>query len=122
DQMKRACFVLAALLAAFAGRDADAAEPASVRCAETPAAHAGIGTNLPNTASAMRRGDELVIVAIGSSSTSGVGASNRTRTYPARLETELRRLWPNQPLRIVNKGIGGEDARQMAARFERDVL
>src|SRR3546814_17626699 len=106
--MKRACFVLAALLVAFAGRDADAADAAPVRCAETPAAHAGIGTNLPNTASAMRRGDEIVIVALGSSSTSGVGASNRTRSNTPRLQTRPRRHRPTPPLPTVHTGKNGQ--------------
>ncbi len=38
---------------------------------------------LPNTARAIRRGKALSIVAIGSSSTQGVGASDQAHTYPA---------------------------------------
>ena len=39
---------------------------------------------LPNTARAVRSRKPLVIVAIGSSSTAGVGASDPAHTYPAR--------------------------------------
>ena len=77
---------------------------------------------LPNTAGAIRSGKELVIIAIGSSSTKGVGASDPAHTYPARLAEELRHHWPELPLSVINKGIGGEIASQMLARFERDVL
>jgi lysophospholipase L1-like esterase len=63
-----------------------------------------------------------VIVAIGSSSTQGVGASDQAHTYPALLAEELRRRWPYLAVTVVNKGIGGEDAEQMLARFTRDVL
>lgn len=77
---------------------------------------------LPNTARAIRKAQELTIVAIGSSSTEGVGASDPAGAYPARFAAALKRQWPRLPVRVVNKGIGGEDAHQMLARFERDVL
>jgi lysophospholipase L1-like esterase len=35
---------------------------------------------------------------------------------------ELRRRWPRLTVTVVNKGVGGEQAAQMLARFERDVL
>ena len=68
------------------------------------------------------RGAALVIVAIGSSSTQGVGASDQAHTYPALLAEELRRRWPRLAVTVVNKGVGGENAEQMLARFTRDVL
>jgi acyl-CoA thioesterase-1 len=77
--------------------------------------------SLPNTARAIRRGEALVIVAIGSSSTQGVGASDQAHTYPALLAEELRRRWPRLAVTVVNKG-GGETADLMLARFTRDVL
>ncbi|MGB7949127.1 MAG: SGNH/GDSL hydrolase family protein [Candidatus Binatia bacterium] len=77
---------------------------------------------LSNTVRAIRSGKELVIVAIGSSSTKGVGASDPTHTYPARLAEELRHHWPGLALTVINKGVGGEIASQMLARFDRDVL
>ena len=78
--------------------------------------------NLPNTVRAIRSGKNLVIVALGSSSTQGVGASDSTHTYPALLAEDLRRRWPQLPITVINKGVGGEMAFQMLARFERDVL
>ena len=77
---------------------------------------------LPNTARAIRSGKALVIVAIGSSSTEGVGASDPAHTYPALLAEELRHRWPQLAVTVINKGVGGEMASQMLARFERDVL
>ena len=77
---------------------------------------------LPNTASAIRSGKALVILAIGSSSTEGVGASDAAHAYPALLAEELRRRWPQLSVTVINKGVGGEMAFQMLARFERDVL
>jgi hypothetical protein len=77
---------------------------------------------LPNTAAAIRSGKALVIVAIGSSSTRGVGASNAAHTYPALLTEDLRRRWPQLAVTVINKGVSGEIASQMLARFENDVL
>jgi lysophospholipase L1-like esterase len=68
------------------------------------------------------QGKPLKIVAIGSSSTSGAGASSRAATYPARLEAELKAQLPGLPITVLNKGVGGEEAPQMVARFEADVF
>lgn len=64
----------------------------------------------------------LAIVAIGSSSTAGVGASDLEHTYPAVLAEELRHRWPQIAVNVINKGVGGELSSEMLARFERDVL
>src|SRR5215813_6882508 len=77
---------------------------------------------LPNTAGAIGSGKTLVIVAIGSSSTRGVSASDPAHTYPALLNEDLQRRWPHLVVTVVNKGVSGEIASQMQARFERDVL
>src|SRR5215475_3286767 len=77
---------------------------------------------LPHTAGALGSGKALVIVAIGSSSTRGVGASNPAHTYPALLNEDLQRRWPQLAVTVVNKGVSGEIASQMLSRFEGDVL
>jgi acyl-CoA thioesterase I len=78
--------------------------------------------DLTHTARAVRARTPLVIVAIGSSSTAGVGASDPAHSYPARLAEELQRRWPQLAITVINKGVGGELSNQMLARFERDVL
>jgi lysophospholipase L1-like esterase len=97
------------------------ARPPALRC-NAPEAVTRFQVSLPNTARAIRRGAALVIVAIGSSSTQGVGASDQAHTYPTLLAEELRRRWPRLAVTVVNKGVGGENAEQMLARFTRDVL
>lgn len=77
---------------------------------------------LPNTARAIRQGRALVIVAIGSSSTEGVGASDPSHAYPAVLADELRRRWPRLTVTVINKGVSGEMISEALGRFERDVL
>lgn len=80
------------------------------------------GVALPNTARAIRQGRALVIVAIGSSSTEGVGASDPAHAYPAVLAEELRSRWPRLTVTVINKGVSGEMISQVLPRFERDVL
>src|SRR5262245_2536162 len=99
---------------------ATAVHPA-LRCS-VPAEVTRFKVTLHNTARAIARGDALAIVAIGSSSTQGVGASDPAHTYPALLAEELQRRWPRLTVTVMNKGIGGEMAEQMLARFTRDVL
>src|SRR5215813_1607381 len=113
--------LVAVLLLGASLPPAAAATPPALRCT-APEAVTRFKVSLPNTARAIRRGDALVIVAIGSSSTQGIGASDLAHTYPALLAEELQRRWPRLTVTVVNKGVGGEDAEQMLARFPRDVL
>ena len=87
-----------------------------------PAAVTHFKVTLPNTARAIRRGKALSIVAIGSSSTEGIGATDRSHSYPAQLAAALKRRWPTLAIDVFNKGVGGEDARKMLQRFATDVL
>ena len=66
--------------------------------------------------------DELTLVAIGSSSTAGAGASAPDRSYPSQLELLLKRHLPNRRLRVINRGINGEEAADMIRRFGADIL
>ena len=60
---------------------------------------------------------QLRILAIGSSSTWGVGASSMKRSYPSRLEAILSQVWKGVDLEIINRGVGGELAAQTAWRL-----
>ena len=62
-----------------------------------------------------------MIVALGSSSTAGVGASSKSATYPAVLERELRHRLGSR-VRVINRGIGGETIDRTAARINVDVV
>ena len=77
---------------------------------------------LPHVAARLKAGQPIKIVAIGSSSTSGAGASSPDRTYPARLGVELRQRFPEARIEVINKGIGGQRTAAMVARFDRDVF
>jgi acyl-CoA thioesterase-1 len=64
----------------------------------------------------------VTIVAIGSSSTFGAGASSPAMSYPSRLAVELRALLPRTSITVVNRGVNGQTALDMLARFDRDVF
>ena len=91
------------------------------RCA-APAEFGTFGLPLPHTTARLLAGGPLTVVALGSSSTAGAGASRPDRTYPSRLAVELRARFPGTEIHVVNRGIGGELAAQMVARIGRDVL
>jgi len=76
---------------------------------------------LPKLAGAFNAHEPIRIVALGSSSTWGSGATSPQRTYPARLEQELRASWPKGDVRVINAGVRGQLARDMVARIDRDV-
>ena len=64
----------------------------------------------------------MTVVALGSSTTAGSGASAEDRSYPAVLEAELRRRLPGAEVKILNKGVGGQSAYDMLLRMQSDVL
>jgi acyl-CoA thioesterase I len=105
------------LAVAPSARAADATRPCTA-----PESLTRFRVALPNTARAIRQGRALVIVAIGSSSTEGIGASDAAHAYPAVLAEELRRRWPRLTVTVINKGVSGEMISEAIGRFERDVL
>ncbi|MDO9708340.1 SGNH/GDSL hydrolase family protein [Paracraurococcus lichenis] len=77
---------------------------------------------LPATRAALARGAPLTIVAFGSSSTEGAGASDADHAYPAQLEARLHAALPGAKLAVLNRGKGGQEVHEMLARLEADVL
>lgn len=61
----------------------------------------------------------VTIVAIGGASTAGIAPDI---SYPYFLEAALRRHHPNLPITVINRGVAGQTAAQMAARFAKDVF
>ncbi|MGB8244700.1 MAG: GDSL-type esterase/lipase family protein, partial [Pseudolabrys sp.] len=49
-------------------------------------------------------------------------ASSPAMSYPSRLAVELRALLPRTSITVINRGVNGETAREMLARFDRDVF
>lgn len=77
---------------------------------------------LPHVAARLATGAPLKIVALGSSSTFGHGATTPEGSYPSRLQALLRRAHPGQAIEVINRGVNGNETREMLLRFEHDVL
>ena len=66
--------------------------------------------------------EPITIVAIGSSSTWGTGASSPAANYPNRLAAELHARFPHQSFTVLNRGVGGEEVNDMLRRFDAAVV
>lgn len=114
--MKTAAALLSLLIAATATpvlAQAPAACPVS-------AEHVVSNGGLERSRAAVARG-RLTILAMGSSSIEGVGASRRELGFVPLLEAGLRRRLPGVEVTVINKGIGGETAKETADRLERET-
>ncbi|MGC1357088.1 MAG: SGNH/GDSL hydrolase family protein [Xanthobacteraceae bacterium] len=77
---------------------------------------------LRHTARRLASNQPLTIVAIGSSSTRGAGASSPAASYPNQLALELGKRFPQDDITVLNRGVNGEEIEQMLARFPNDVI
>ena len=105
-----------ALLGQAQAEPAPAPKPA---CALSSLAFESI---LPHTQARLQMREPLTIVAIGSSSTFGAGAKTPAGSYPSRLEALLKERFRGIAIRVVNRGVNGQEDADMVARFERDVI
>ena len=71
---------------------------------------------------AIKEKREPRVLAIGSSSTVGVGASAPAHTYIAQLESSLERTFKGLDFDVVGRGMSGEVAEGQSARMKQTVL
>ena len=97
--------------------------------AQAPASVCSISVDQVRLASPLARfahklvsGEPITIVAIGSSSTAGAGASSAAASYPNRLAVELKQHFPNHSVTVINRGVGGEEVGDMLKRFDSAVV
>lgn len=111
----------AALAAAFAlvAVPAVAQSPAPAAC-PVSADHVVANGGLEKSRDAVAAG-ALTVLAMGSSSIEGVGASRPELGFVPLLESGLERRLPGVQVTVVNKGIGGETARETADRLQREI-
>jgi lysophospholipase L1-like esterase len=121
--------IFAFVAAAFAATALSVAPGAPAKADTAPVARActdqSASTRLPypltHAAQRIAAGQPITIVALGSSSTAGAGASDPSASYPSRLEAELKAAFPEQAVTVLNRGTNGEEAADMMARFEESV-
>ena len=70
---------------------------------------------------AARAKRDVKVLAIGSSSTVGVGASSPSAAYIAKLETSLEGVLKGMDFDVVGRGLSGEVAQGAADRMKREV-
>jgi acyl-CoA thioesterase I len=99
---------------------APAAPPLSPAC-QAPAADIAAPEPLPNFAAALKQHRPVRILAIGSSSTLGVGASSDGKTYPSQLEDILEHSLKDTDIELINRGVSGETAQITADRIKTEA-
>jgi acyl-CoA thioesterase I len=109
----RLVLLLAILLCSRAVAFADSRCPAEP---PSPALH------LQHLRAALAQGREAVVVAVGSSSTEGVAASDAAHAYPAMLQAALEHALPRVHIAVLNRGVGGQDAPEEVARMQADAI
>ncbi len=86
-----------------------------------PAVDIAAPATLPNVATALQKRQTVRILAIGYSSTEGVGASGVGKSYPSQLETILEHALKGVDVEIINRGVAGEVAEDTAERIKSEV-
>ena len=107
------------IICCLTGLLSPAAASAGAACPSDPAMEI---LHLPHLRAAIAARAEGLIVALGSSSTAGVMASDSAHSYPAVLQAELNKALPTAHFAVINRGIGGQDAPEELARLDTDAI
>jgi acyl-CoA thioesterase I len=89
---------------------------------DTPISLIRFTNPLERMAERLKNDKAITVVAIGSSSTAGYGASSPAASYPRRLAVELKQRFPGHPITVLNRGVGGEEIGDMLKRFDTAVI
>jgi lysophospholipase L1-like esterase len=116
-----AAVVVVATLPARAQLASQGSVPATAACS-IPEEFARFDLPLRRTARGLAAGRPIKIVAIGSSSTAGTGASSPYHTYPSQLAASLAQEFVDHDITVLNRGVSGDLAAGMVARFDSDVI
>ena len=76
---------------------------------------------LQRLSQSLRAARTAKVLVIGSSSTVGVGASSPSRTYVARLETDLETFLKGTDFEVIAHGMSGEIAQGAADRMKHEI-
>jgi acyl-CoA thioesterase I len=118
DAMRLLMVLGSMLLAAF---PAAAATPHAPDCS-VPSEIIEDDPRLPELAERLRQKHPITIVVIGGASTAGMASGNAAEyAYPQRLQAALKRLHPDVPITVLNKGVSRQTTQEMVDRFPSDV-
>lgn len=113
-------YLAAALVLAASPALAQTAAPSAPAACPVSADHVDANGGLERSRAAVA-GGKLTVLAMGSSSIEGVGASRRELSFVPLLEAGLEARLPGVEVTVVNKGIGGETAKETADRLAREI-
>lgn len=118
--MTSAAAALALALLASTSAASARSDPAAPAACPVSADHviANGGLDRSRTAAASGR---LTILAMGSSSIEGAGAGRRELGFVPLLEAGLEQRLPGVEVTVINKGIGGETAKETADRLAHEI-
>jgi acyl-CoA thioesterase-1 len=97
------------------------AEVPALSC-HTPLDLIRLANPLSHVGQRLTAGLPITIVALGSSSTAGAGASTPAKNYPSRLEAELKNRFPGSSITVINRGVNGEEVADMLKRLDQAVV
>jgi len=110
---------------AFVSEDRAQAQPAAISAGDACLAFKkgmSLGTSLTRTRTKLQAGEPLVVVALGSSSTTGFGLLRSGGAFPDVMKRELLRLRPSARIELINSGRIMENISENVARLDSDVL
>ena len=81
-----------------------------------------LGAPLPGIKAKLQAGKTIIVVALGSSSTTGFGTFRSGAAFPDVMKQELLRLRPYARIELINSGRIMEDIPSNVARLDNDVL
>lgn len=96
-----------------------AASPASAQCTVPSIASATAAGSLPRTTARLKARQPVRILAIGSSTTAGVGAGGVG--FAHRLGPMVKARWPDTTIEVVVSGVSGETASGAAGRLQAEL-
>ena len=111
-----------AIAALFVGLTLPFAARAEMPSCDAPQDLLRLANPLTRVATKVAEHQPLTIVAIGSSSTAGAGASTPARSYPSQLAVELKQHFRRNALTVFNRGVNGEEVADMLKRFDVAVV
>jgi len=119
---RRVAFAAATLAATALGAALSAGSALAAPPCTAPKDLVRFAAPLTNLVKAFRAGKLIRVVALGSSSTAGSGASSPHASYPSQLDDELERRFGGWDFKVTNLGVGGQLATDMLARMDKHVL
>jgi len=99
----------------------DSAGPKLSSLCDAPFDDIAVPVALPRLSEALAGHKAIRVMAIGSSSTVGIGATSPSRNYPNQLSAILLQNFKGLDLTVVNRGVSGEVAAQTAERLKLQV-